>query len=132
MRRLADRSAEAKGLPAPPPGEAETAAALRWLSSWRACLHDRVWHTLEHLEHTQPDRPYFSVLRIQQQYPEEQPNMQALRLADALHQPVKPESYQQLLAVAERAFRRELEAQVAATLDPASPAAIQSETEELS
>jgi hypothetical protein len=131
MRRLADRSAEARGVPLPTPGETETAAALRWLTSWRTCLHDRAIHVLEHQQYANRERPLFSALRIQQTYPTELANMHALRLADALKRPVTPDKFKQCLALAERAFRRELEQQVAATLDPATPEAIEAETAEL-
>jgi hypothetical protein len=96
-----------------------------WIADWRECLLDRTWRALLTLQdNSKGASPYYTVLRLAVEHPNDTSTILAARAEAALQRSMRPDGYRQQLRRARRRFAELLRDEVARTLDDPTPEAI--------
>jgi hypothetical protein len=96
-----------------------------WITDWRECLLDRTWRALLALQDNSGGAsPYYTVLRLAVDHPNDTSTVLAARAEAALQRPIRADTYRQQLRRARRRFAELLRDEVARTLDDPTPEAI--------
>ncbi len=117
-------AAEWSSVPSTEPSP-EDAIDRVWIDDWRECLLERTWQALlAQQDNSQGSTPYYTVLRLAVQHPNDTSTILAARAGAALNRPMRPDTFRQQLRRARRRFAELLRNEVARTLDDPTPEAI--------
>jgi hypothetical protein len=103
-----------------------------WLANWRQGLLTRAWRSLERLEHKDMTKPFYTVLRMATEYPNDDAAMLAIRINTQTDVSVDKEKILELLSPARTIFAEMLELEIEETLEQADPSSVMREIETLS
>lgn len=102
-----------------------------WIATWRKGLLNRAWRSLERLEHAEPARCFYTVLKAATEHPEENAALLAVRINTQLAHKIDPQSIRELLETSRAAFAQLLEHEIIESLDRAGSSAVMQEVEAL-
>jgi RNA polymerase sigma-70 factor (ECF subfamily) len=111
--------------------EATARAGDEWVAGWRRCVLDRAWQALEHHQSRSPGNLYYTVLRLAAEHPDADSPTLAARAGALAGRPLRADAFRKQLSRARRLFAELLVAEVAQTLDEATPARVDEELSDL-
>jgi RNA polymerase sigma-70 factor (ECF subfamily) len=115
----------------PEPDDAGARAEAEWVAGWRCCVLDRAWQALEHHQNASPGNLAFTVLRLAAAHPDEDSTTLAARAGALAGRPLRADAFRKQLSRARRLFAELVTAEVARTLDEATPARVDEELSDL-
>jgi hypothetical protein len=115
----------------PDRGEARARAEAEWVAGWRRCVLDRAWQALEHPQNCSPGNLCYTVLRLAAEYPDEDSPALAARAGALAGRPLRADAFRKQLSRARRLFAELVMAEVAQTLDGATPERVADELRDL-
>jgi RNA polymerase sigma-70 factor (ECF subfamily) len=102
-----------------------------WIATWREALLEQTWMALEHLQRQQPGNLAHTLLRLRADYPEDDIDHLAKRLARATGRPMRPDAVRQQLRRARLRFAELLLEELARTMERPTPEGVEIELAEL-
>jgi len=102
-----------------------------WTAIWRKGLLTRAWRGLERLEHKDPTKPVYSILRAATEHPEEDVAMLAIRINTKTGLRLQPATIREQLVSARSLFSQLLEHEIAETLDQVDHGSVMQEVQAL-
>jgi RNA polymerase sigma-70 factor (ECF subfamily) len=124
------KSSHASG-PDPAQLPAPSGAEDEWVAGWRRCLLDRAWQALDRHQARSPGNLGYTVLRLAAGHPDEDSEALAARAAVLAGRPLRADAFRKQLSRARRLFAEFLAAEVAQTLEAATPERLEDELSDL-
>lgn len=91
--------------------------AKQWVTYWREGLLERAWRSLERQEHSEPQRPVYSVLQVATANPKATPAMLAVQVSSESGIKIEETALQRMLDEARTLFAQLIADEVAETLE---------------
>jgi len=98
-----------------------------WLAAWQRCVVERAWSALHREQRRSADGMYYTVLRIATDHADDDTATQASRASKLAGRPIRPDTFRKQLSRARRLFAELLVREVALTVQPRTPEAVEAE-----
>jgi Sigma-70 region 2 len=107
--------------------ECDDATDAEWLAQWQSCVLERAWNQLDRQQRNTPGSLVYLVLKTSVEYPEEDSESQAARVAILAGRPIRADAFRKQLSRARQRFAEALVQEVSETLSDPTPENIDDE-----